>query len=184
MKTERIEGWKNSDYWPVYRYIEDDEVRFLGNNECICIDSKEHLFIILDKSFNEMVEMLKHNVFFNYCGGQISNLREQLKQIDKSPFTKMTTKDEETYLDGAQLGNDTFGISFHLRPTGFKTLIWESNENPQKMTAAINAHDELKAEFPELVNGDTRFWWHKDIIPFDAVLDWLKNLQKLLKRLQ
>ena len=121
---------------------------------------------------------------YAFCIGKDGILREQLKQIDIAPFTKMTEDGDQTFLDGAPLGNDTFGISFHLRGKGFKTLIWESNENPQKMSAAINAHPELKAEFPELVGGDERFWWHKDIVPFDSAIDWLKNLQKLLLSLQ
>ncbi len=117
------------------------------------------------------------------CMGHDEKLRNELKAMDLAPFTKMSQWYSQTYLDGAQLGNDTFGISIHLHSTGFGTGIWESHENPQKMADAMEAYPELKTLFPEHKAGEFG-WWRKEDIPFDGIIDWLKDLLKLLRSLK
>ena len=114
-----------------------------------------------------------------FCFGQETKLREQLKKMDITPFATIDEWFSQTYLNGCKLGNDTFGITLFLCSTGFETSIWESNENPQKITDIMNTHPELKALFP--IHGTESFSWsHKEVILFDSIIDWLKDLQKLL----
>ena len=114
-----------------------------------------------------------------FCIGQETKLREQLKQMDIAPFATISEWLSQTYLDGCKLGNDTFGITLFLCSTGFETSIWESNQNPQKIVDVMNTYPELKAIFP--TNGNENpLWSHKEVVPFDSIIDWLKDLQKLL----
>lgn len=115
--------------------------------------------------------------------GHDAILREQLKKTDISPFCNLSQWYSQSYLKGAKLGNDSFGIGFHLCSNGFKTIIWEENENLQKMSNAMNAYPELKAFFPEHEEGNPH-WGYGKIFPFDSILDWLKELQRLLVSLQ
>ena len=47
----------------------------------------------------------------------------------------------------------------------------------------MDAYPELKKVFTEHKAGEFG-WWRKEIIPFDGIIDWLKNLQSLLKSLK
>ncbi len=112
-----------------------------------------------------------------FCFGQETKLREQLKKMDIAPFATISEWLSQTYLDGCKLGNDTFGITLFLCSTGFETSIWESNQNLQKIADVMNIHPELKAIFPTHGNESPS---PKEVVPFDSIIDWLKDLQKLL----
>ena len=119
--------------------------------------------------------------------GHDEKLREQLKAMDIKPFAKVAVWWSQTYLEGYQL-NGTFGISFHLRSTGFKCIIWEgirhdATHHGDRVENLLNSHPTLRAVFPEHKEGEWA-WCHPEIIPFDAVIDWLKELQKILISLQ
>lgn len=121
------------------------------------------------------------------CWGHDDKLREQLKKIDLSPFTNMAQKGSQTYLQGYRLGGNNFGISLYLRSTGFQSIMWEgtkhdSGHNERLITDLMNAKPALRAIFSEHKDGES-FWSHSEIIPFDEVIDWLKELQELLKSL-
>ena len=122
------------------------------------------------------------------CWGYDEKLREQLKNIDLSPFTNVAQWWSQTYLQGCRLGGNTFGISLWLRSTGFESIIWEGakshgGHNERIMTDLMNAKPTLRAIFPEHKEG-LFYWSHPEIIPFDGVIDWVKNLQKVLIALQ
>ena len=184
-KTEDFKGWEiSSPWWPAFNYIKDNEVRYLGNNESLCIDSKNHIFSVLDAAFNEMTVLIK-NESFTRCIGQVERFREELKTIDITPFTDIDKKDDGTYLKGAKLDGNTLGISFFLRPKGFKTIIWENESyNSQIIADIMNSQPKLKAEFPTFYKGDNRYWEHPEIIPFESIIDWLNRLLNLLKSMQ
>ena len=205
-----IENQNNDDWdyssagWYVYKYIADKRVRYIGSNEYLCFD-QETLFAVLDEAFNEMVEFLKQNEQLfgkqsELAAKQFEGLREQLEKMDIMPFDSSLTQCTEgigkedkgsTYLNGAKIGTHTFGISIHFYHVGYKTLIWENPGNQLdrgqdflNISDAMSAYPELQKEFPIVIRGDKRFWYHKEIIPFDGIIDWLKDLQKLLKSLQ
>ena len=117
------------------------------------------------------------------CHGHDIILREQLKKMDISPFCNLSQWYTQTYLKGVKLGDNTFGISFHLCSNGFKTLFWEEHENPQKVNAMMELHPELKRIFP-LHNDNESSWRNPEISPFDSIFDWFITLQKLLISLQ
>ena len=111
------------------------------------------------------------------CLGKELVLREQLKKMNLAPFSNVETWYSQTYLKDAKLGNDTFGISLYLCSNGFKASIWESDENSQIIAETMKAHPELKGIFPD---NEGTLWGHNDVIPFDDVIDWIKDLQKVL----
>lgn len=111
------------------------------------------------------------------CFAREEMLREQLKKMDISPFTKLNQWYSQTYLDGAKIGNDTFGITLLLDTVGFKTAIWESQQNPQKIEQLLNTHPEVKAVFSQ---DDGAVRGNPEIIPFDGIISWVKEFQKLL----
>ena len=122
------------------------------------------------------------------CWGYDEKLREQLKNIDLSPFTNMAQWWSQTYLLGYRLGGNTFGISLWLRSTGFESIMWEGTRhdgghNERIITELLNAKPTLREIFSGHKEGDW-FWSHPEIIPFDGVIDWLKELQKTLISLQ
>ncbi|MBQ7207073.1 MAG: hypothetical protein IJS01_04675 [Lentisphaeria bacterium] len=47
----------------------------------------------------------------------------------------------------------------------------------------LKSHPELQKVFSEHRDSDWA-WIHPEIIPFDGVIDWVKELQKLLTSLQ
>ena len=51
----------------------------------------------------------------------------------------------------------------------------------QSVGEMLKSHPELQKVFSEHRDGA---WFHPEIIPFDAVIDWVQELQKLLKSLQ
>ena len=122
------------------------------------------------------------------CLGYDNKLREQLAPMDIAPFANKAQWYSQTYLEGYQLDGKTIGISLWLRSNGFQSIIWEGprhdgahHEAP--MADVMNNHPDLRADFPEHKAGEYH-WIHPEIIPFDSVIDWLKELQELLKRLQ
>ena len=122
------------------------------------------------------------------CWGHDDKLREQLKNIALSPFTNMAQWWSQTYLQGYRQGGNTFGISLWLRSTGFESIIWEGTKhdgghNERIMTELMNAKPALRAIFPEHKEG-LFYWTHPEIIPFDGVIDWVKDLQRVLIALQ
>ena len=148
--------------------------------------------VIEEKTVKRFAEFLSSLMRIRYkaipeinaiCNGHDKLLREQLKKLDISPFNNMTEWLTQTYLNGAKLGNETVGISFHLHSTGFGTIIWESSEDPQKIANIMNTYPSLKAIFPVHDEGASS-WGHQENIPFDSIIDWLKELQKLLVTLQ
>lgn len=186
------DGWESSQFWLAYKYIKDDKVRDLGANEDLCIDSPEHIFSILDSAFDELKELIK-NELKNYpeeiekIPKHIDDLRNYLNNKNIiEPFQNIEVKnDGSTYLKGAKLGNDTFGISFLPRLTGYKIIIWENNNfDPQIIANALNTYSKLGEIFPNIYNGDDHYWEHPDIIPFNSIIDWLNGLLNLLKSMQ
>ena len=122
------------------------------------------------------------------CWGHDDKLRAQLKNMDLAPFTNMAQWWSQTYLQGYRQGGNTFGISLWLRSTGFESIIWEGTKhdgghNERIMTELMNAKPTLRAIFSGHKEGYW-FWSHPEIIPFDGVIDWLKELQKTLISLQ
>jgi hypothetical protein len=183
------DGWESSQFWLAYKYIKDDKVRDLGANEDLCIDSQEEIFSALDSAFDELIK-LTQNELKNFheeleeIPNKINSLRQQLKDI--TPFQNIKEQpDGSTYLMGAKLGNDTFGISFLPRLTGYKIIIWENNNfDPQIIANALNTYSKLQEIFPNIYNGNNCYWEHPDIIPFNSIIDWLKGLLKLIISLQ
>ncbi len=184
-----IDEWHTSPFWLAYRYIKDDKVRDLGANEDLCIDSQEEIFSALDSAFDELIK-LTQNELKNFheeleeIPNKINSLRQQLKDI--TPFQNIKEQpDGSTYLMGAKLGNDTFGISFLPRLTGYKIIIWENNNfDPQIIANALNTYSKLQEIFPNIYNGNNCYWEHPDIIPFNSIIDWLNGLLNLLKSMQ
>ena len=119
---------------------------------------------ILTRRFPELKAM---------CFGKDDMLRSQLKTSNLSPFTKLNQWYSQTYLDGAKIGNDTFGVTLFLDTAGFKTAIWESQQNPQKLEQMLNTHPELKAIFS---HGDGAVRDNPETIPFDGIISWVKEL--------
>ena len=117
-----------------------------------------------------------------FCHGHDDILRKQLEKIDIAPFSNRRQWISQTYLDGLKIGNDSFGLSLHLCSNGFRAILWEAHSNLQKLYAMLEAHPELDVLFPELHEDGNRK--HPEIIPFDSVIDWLKNLQSILIRAQ
>ena len=122
------------------------------------------------------------------CLGHDAKLREQLERMSLAPFTNRAQWYSQTYLQGCRLDGNTFGISLWLRSSGFQCIIWEGCQhdrahNGQIVSDLMNAHPELRAVFPEHKEGDWA-WGSPGIIPFDSVIDWLKELQKILISLQ
>ena len=158
-------------------------MRNLGNYEYLCIDSKDHIFSVLDAAFEELKNITQNEQFKSFQSNVIK-LREQLNNMDITPFFSDEKRDE-TYLKGIKLDKGTFGISLLPRPIGFKTIIWENeNYDPQKLADMLNAHPEIKEEFSQLYKRDNRFWEHPGIIPFDSIIDWLNKLFIFLKGIQ
>jgi hypothetical protein len=123
-----------------------------------------------------------------FCWGHDDKLREQLKAMDPAPFAEMAQWWSQTYLQGYKLGEIPLGISLLLRSTGFQCIIWEGYRHDTKheewiLADIMKKYPALLEMFPEHKNGEF-YWSHPAIIPFDSVIDWLKNLQELLKRLQ
>ena len=122
------------------------------------------------------------------CWGHDDKLREQLKAMDLAPFAEMAQWWSQTYLQGCELGEIPLGISLWLRSTGFQCIIWEGYRHDTKhqewiLADIMKKYPALLEMFPEHKNGEY-CWSHPAIIPFDSVIDWLKKLQDLLKRLQ
>ena len=183
---ETIEGeWGSSPWWPAYKYIDDSKVRYLGENEHLCIDSKDYIFSVLDTAFEEMNGIIQ-NEQFTRVQGAVDIFYEKLNSMDIKPFNKIEPQDDgSARITGAKLGNDTFGISFLPRLKGFKIIIWESNNfDPQIIANALNTYSKLCEIFPNMYKGDNRYWEHLEIISFDSIIDWLKGLLELLISLQ
>ena len=160
---------------------------------CRCGALEEVITDEVVQQFAEFIAGLLNILFrlvpetYALCSGHDEKLREQLKSIDITPFEKMAVWWSQTYLEGYQL-NGTFGISFHLRSTGFKCIIWEgirhdATHHGDRVENLLNSHPTLRAMFPEHKEGEWA-WGHPEIIPFDSVIDWLKELQKILISLQ
>ena len=120
--------------------------------------------------------------------GHDNKLREQLKNMDLAPFTKTAVWWSGTFLVGYKLGANNFGITLWLQSTGFLCIMWEGakhdgGHNERIITELLNAKPTLREIFSGHKEGDW-FWSHPEIIPFDGVIDWLKNLQKVLIALQ
>lgn len=128
-------------------------------------------------------KMTEENYTYPLCHKHDIIIREQLKGIDISPFTSIDTWQSQTYLKGCVIDGHTLGISFHLRSVGFRTIIWEINQNKRIINEVMQAHPELQTFFPEHPEDRTE-WCNPKIIPFDSVIDWLKNLQEVLANLQ
>ena len=47
----------------------------------------------------------------------------------------------------------------------------------------MNSHPELK-EFFSQHNDNQAYWYAAEIVTFDFIVDWLKKLQEVLRRLQ
>ena len=185
--------WSQTPTWPAFKWIEDVGVRDLGSNDLLCFENKERIFAALNAAFDEMVELLKQNEDIvgkraESSKGQVDNLRKQLGQLTPFGFNSIIKKGNSTFLNGARIGNHTYGISFHLfHDVGFQTLIWENTgdfENYKDFQVISDLPEALKKEFPVVKGGDTRYWFHKEIIPFDGITAWLQKLQELLKSLQ
>ena len=87
---------------------------------------------------------------------------------------------------GYKLDGRTLGVSLNLCSTGFMALFWENINNRhdvQSVGDVLSSHPELQNVFSGRRDGDNA-WCSPELIPFDSVVDWLKNLQGLLKRLQ
>ena len=123
-----------------------------------------------------------------YCLGHDEKLREQLKTMNLSPFTFTAQWYSQTYVEGYKLDGKTFGVSFWLQSSGFQCNFWEGGRHDwrhdeKKLADTMSAHPELQELFPEHQNGKD-FWSCSGLIPFDSVIDWLKQLQEVLKKLQ
>ena len=141
------------------------------------------------RQFAEFINGLLHIVFrvapeaYALCHGRDAQLREQLKNLDIAPFTDMQQWYSQTYLSGYKLNGNSFGISLHLRSNGFRSIIWEGNHDVRRVGDMLKSQPELQKIFSGHRDGDDA-WSYPEIIPFDSVIDWLKKLQDLLKRLQ
>ncbi len=213
MQNIKSDDWRlNSLKWSAFKNIRDQEVLKLGENEHLCFkpDKDDQLFIVLDEAFEEMVSLLEQNELLfgkqsESWEGQVKKLRDALEDMSKrgelSPFTNIIEHNaNETFLNGAKIGNHTFGISIglHDHHVGFATRIWENNGNINNninndadfldISDAMNKlpkeiQDEFpQNEFPPHAGKDNRYWWHKQIIPFDGIIYWLRNLQEKLKK--
>ena len=195
----KADGWNSDGAWLAAKYIKDDKVRSLGSNDLLCFEDKDEdkdkgpISAALDAAFDEMVELLKQNEDIvgkraESSDEQVDNLRKQLGQLTPFGFNSIIKKGNSTFLNGARIGNHTYGISFHLfHNVGFQTCIWENTgdfENYKDFQVISDLPEALKKEFPVVKGGDTRYWFHKEIIPFDGITAWLQKLQELLKSLQ
>ncbi|MBQ7178589.1 MAG: hypothetical protein IJS08_14335 [Victivallales bacterium] len=62
-------------------------------------------------------------------------------------FTKYSPSPDnvlDTRLQGARIGDDTFGISIFLLPKNFLIIIWTEDMDKNKIEVFLNAHRELK----------------------------------------
>ena len=57
-KKGRIDGWKQTPWWPAWKSI---DARNLGDNVHLCIAKRKRIYIALDDAFDEIIKMLKQN---------------------------------------------------------------------------------------------------------------------------
>ena len=154
--------------------------------------------LVAEETVNKLVEFVSsqfpmrlrmvQNELNSLCWEHDDQLREQLTNMDLTPFANEAHWWSQTYLQGYQLAGNTLGISLWLRSAGFQCIIWEGlrhNTAHQEWILAdlMKKYPALLEMFPEHKNGEY-YWSHSEIIPFDSVINWVKELQKLLISLQ
>ena len=124
------------------------------------------------------------------CFGHDEKIREQLKQIELKPFTIIRQWYSWTFLEGWKINGNIFGISLLLNSSGFECIIWEglrqnTAHHEEILADLMKKYPALSAMFPKQKTGNWSWAWSSsEIIPFDSVIDWVKELQKLLISLQ
>ena len=125
-------------------------------------------------------KMSEKSYTYSLCQAQDNKIREQLSQMSLAPFTEMKPYSCQVDIQGCIINGTAFGISLHLHSTGYKTTIWAKK---QILDEVMNSHPELK-EFFSQHNDNQAYWYAAEIVTFDFIVDWLKKLQEVLRRLQ
>ena len=53
-----IDDWRQSPFWPAWKYVQDNEVKNLGASVSLCFTDKERIFEVLNAAFDEMLSLL------------------------------------------------------------------------------------------------------------------------------
>lgn len=125
-------------------------------------------------------KMSEKNYTYSFCQEWDNKIREQLKQMSIAPFTEMKTYSCQVDIQGCIIKGNSFGISLHLRSNGYQTTIWAKK---QILDEVMNSHSELQKFFSQH-NDNQAYWYAAEIVPFDFIIDWLKDLQRTLVSLQ
>ena len=116
---------------------------------------------------------------YSLCYARDKIIREQLNQMSIAPFNEMKKYPCQVDIQGCRINGTTFGISLPLRSTGYAPTIWAKK---QILDEVMNSHPEFQKFFSQH-NDNESYWYSAEIIPFDLILDWLKDLLKLLASL-
>jgi len=125
-------------------------------------------------------KMSEKSYTYSLCYAQDKTIREQLNKMSIAPFTEMKQYPCQVDIQGCIINGTTFGISLHLQSTGYKTTIWAKK---QILDDVMSSHPELQGFFTQH-NDNQAYWYAAEIVPFDFIIDWLKKLQEVLKKLQ